>query len=122
MKITSQILPYRTKPQYSLKPKSHLHGVSGTHKIGTLKISYQDLVEMFGEPIEATDSKVDVEWLLEDTDGRFFTIHNWKDGSNYLGGDGMPVDEIMEWSVGGTDYKHAEPLSKFFGDKFTARI
>jgi len=78
-----------------------LHKVGGTHLQGGLNTTYQALCRTFGEPEEETDGyKVDAEWYV-DTPFGMATIYNYKDGKNYLGDEGMELDEITDWHVGG---------------------
>lgn len=76
------------------------HSDTWTHLQGVIEVSYQKLVEMFGLPnAEHDDYKSDACWLVCTPDG-VATIYNWKDGENYLGEQGLPVEEISEWHVG----------------------
>ena len=80
-------------------PRSH--HVSGTSLQGYVDVSYARLVEVFGEPNDVGDQyKIDVEWCIHTIDGDA-TIYNWKDSRNYLGEDGMDVEDIMDWHIGG---------------------
>jgi len=77
-------------------------GAGGTSLKGYLDISYQDLVMKFGEPPCVGDGyKVDAEWVLQFDDGDVATIYNYKDGKNYNGTSGTPVEEITHWHIGG---------------------
>lgn len=70
---------------------------------GTIDADYQDLVRVFGRPNGETDGyKVDVEWWLETDDGDLLTIYNYKDGKNYCGANGLDVDYIRDWHIGGS--------------------
>lgn len=75
----------------------------GTSLMGYTDASYQELVDIFGEHTECDGYKVDAEWVLEFEDGKVATIYNYKTGVNYLGSDGMPVEEIRDWYIGGFD-------------------
>jgi hypothetical protein len=71
--------------------------------IGYIDCSYADLVKVFGEPTAERDGyKVDVEWEFDNK----ISIYNWKDGKNYLGDDGMEVEDITDWHIGGTTKTH----------------
>lgn len=76
----------------------------GTHFQGKVNISYQKLVELFGEPIRfdnyKSDDKSDAEWVVKYGDD-VFTIYNWKDGINYAGEFGKNVEDITNWYIGG---------------------
>lgn len=74
---------------------------TGTSFKGYLLATYQDLVTIFGEPITHTENyKVDAEWII-DTPHGVATIYNYKNGKAYLGDEGVPVEAICEWHVGG---------------------
>ncbi len=66
--------------------------------IGDLETSYQNLVAAFGEPDIVETDTYDVEWEFKYGDINI-SIHNWKNGPNYLGNNGTPVEEIESWSV-----------------------
>lgn len=79
----------------------------GTCKQGELQISFERLVEVFGQPWYYTDEpgdKSDVEWPLLFDDGTVATIYNYKNGKNYAiysDGDGEEIEDIFDWSIGG---------------------
>ena len=76
--------------------------VNGTSLKGYISCDYSSLVEMFGPPHSDGDGyKVDAEWMLEFSNGVVATIYNWKDGHNYCGEDGLPVECITDWHIGG---------------------
>lgn len=70
---------------------------------GHIECSYARLVEVFGPPnIETDKYKSDAEWLLRDTvTHEYATIYNYKDDKNYMGKDGLSVEQITDWHVGG---------------------
>ena len=84
-------------------------------KVGSIITNYQFLMDTFGKPIEfdanSGDGKVDVEWLIQFDDGTIARLHNWKDGPNYCGPDGTPVEDIMSWSVGGFSHEAVHQVS-----------
>jgi len=69
---------------------------------GYINISYDRLVEAFGEPINNNGYKVDPEWVIEFADGKVGTLYNYKDGKNYQGVNGLATEDITEWHIGGT--------------------
>ncbi len=82
--------------------------ISGTHLQGNVGATYQELVEIFGEPTRfewsnESDNKVDAQWSIKFEDGTVATIYNYKNGLNYLGAEGKRVSEISMWNVGGYD-------------------
>ncbi len=79
---------------------------------GELDISYAKLVELLGEPNAGTDGyKTDAEWSIE-FDGVPFSIYNYKDGKNYLGSDGLDVEDIRDWHIGGSNKEKAAEFIK----------
>lgn len=70
-----------------------------------LSVGYDRLVEALGEPerYDSSGMKVDAEWRVvdEDTD-RTLNVWNYKNGPNYMGEDGTPVEDIDNWSAGGS--------------------
>ena len=74
---------------------------------GYMSVPYSVWVKLFGEPVAKTDGyKTDAEWDVSfyDEDGErigFATIYNFKDGKNYRGPDGLNVNQIREWHIGG---------------------
>lgn len=75
--------------------------IDGTHLQGYADVSYQVLCDLFGPPCKSDGYKVDAEWVIRFPDGQIATIYNWKNGFNYLGPDGTPVEEMTEWNIGG---------------------
>ena len=82
---------------------------NGTCLQGYINAHYFQLVDLFGEPTECDGYKVDAQWVVEFEDGTVGTIYNWKNGPNYCGADGTPVEYITQWNVGGKN--SASPVS-----------
>jgi hypothetical protein len=70
---------------------------------GYIDASYIELEEIFGTPTDGDGYKVDAEWEILFDDGTFCTIYNWKDGENYNGKNGMPIEDIRDWHIGGNN-------------------
>lgn len=86
------------KVKIDKKPTSD---TSGTSLRGGIDTSYKSLVDLFGKPNGMWDSyKTDAEWVIETPSG-VATIYNYKDGKNYLGEDGLDVEDITDWHIGG---------------------
>jgi len=66
---------------------------------GTIRASYHELCDLFGEPRKGDGYKTDVEWDIEFEDGTYATIYNWKNGPAWCG-EGS-VNNIDVWNVGG---------------------
>ena len=92
---------------------------NGTCLQGYITAHYYQLVDIFGEPTESDGYKVDAEWYIEFEDGTVGTIYNWKNGPNYCGADGTPVEYITEWNVGGKN--GTSPVSDI-GEVLNAKI
>lgn len=75
--------------------------INWTSLQGYIQSPYEDLKKLFGDPMEGDGFKVDAEWNVRFEDGTVATIYNYKTGRNYLGADGLDVEDITEWHVGG---------------------
>ena len=89
----------------SVETTNNSSKIIGTSLSGYLNVSYQTLVELFGEPNAKVDGhKTDAEWhvkVKEEGDApAYATIYNYKDGKNYLGAEGLNVEDIKDWHVG----------------------
>ena len=74
---------------------------NGTHLQTTFDESYANVCKAFGEPNAFGDEyKIDAEWNLI-TPAGVATIYNYKDGKNYNGEEGLDVEDITNWHVGG---------------------
>tara|TARA_B100000131_G_scaffold168602_1_gene162984 strand:+ start:8613 stop:8969 length:357 start_codon:yes stop_codon:yes gene_type:complete len=83
--------------------------INGTCRQGYIEASYDQLLSKFGPPSELFDNwKSDAEWSIEFEDGSVATIYNWKNGKNYCGEDGLDVEDIKEWNIGGNDRRVEE--------------
>ena len=68
---------------------------------GEIHLSFQDLVDIFGQPEDISSTgKSDVQWAIE-IDGVVATIYNWKNGPAYTGDDSIEVERIRDWNIGG---------------------
>ena len=74
--------------------------IDGTCLQSYLTANYDDLVRAFGPPMAGDSYKTDAEWVVRVNDTTA-TIYNWKNGPAYLGADGIPVEQITRWNVGG---------------------
>ena len=74
---------------------------NGSSLCGHIEVSYNRLIELFGEPTEGDEYKVDAEWHVNFDNGIVSTIYNYKNGKNYLGNRGENVENITHWHVGG---------------------
>ena len=86
--------------------------VGGTSLQGYIKASYEQLLQTFGAPNPklCDNYKTDVEWAFKFADGTIATLYNWKNGKNYLGDEGLELNDIYEWNVGGFNEKAVSKL------------
>lgn len=100
---------------FCIKTLKDFNKVGGTSLIGNLNVTYDDLVNLFGEPMAGYDYKIDAEWVLElcfyGGESQAVTIYNWKNGKNYMGDAGLDVKDITRWNVGGHSVKSHQVLS-----------
>ena len=74
----------------------------GTHLQGEIVVTYTKLIETFGEAKGGSDDyKTDAEWNIQFDNGDVATIYNWKNGKAYLGCEGLDLECIDMWHVGG---------------------
>lgn len=85
--------------------------VSDTSLVGYVNTTYSKLFEKFGEPFD-DGYKTDAEWEIEFSDGKVATIYNWKNGKNYNGSEGLDLDDITVWHIGGFDNSVVERIQK----------
>lgn len=68
---------------------------------GEINATYEELTNLFGAPTGGDGYKVDAYWQIKYEDGTVATVYNWKDGKNYCGESGTPVEQITDWHIGG---------------------
>ena len=78
--------------------------IAGTHLIGYLEASGDDITRVFGPSMEpnSLDAKTDWEWQVRFDDGTVATIYNYKNGPNY-GHTDVKQSDVWRWHVGGRD-------------------
>jgi hypothetical protein len=85
--------------------------VYGTSMQGTINITYNELVRLFGEPpFDGDGEKVTCEWIL-DIDGHIVTIYDWKIYQYDIN-----VTELTNWHIGGNDGKSVDLLKQVLED------
>ena len=93
---------------------------AGTCNRGDLTATYAELVKCFGEPHyrlshanrENSDCKVSVEWAIKFPDGTISTIYDWKQNEWYCGAEGIPAEQVTEWSIGGNHPESATRIQE----------
>ena len=81
--------------------ETYTNEVGGTHYQGEIDVSYDKLVETFGEPTDGDDYKTQKEWVIKFYDGTIATIYDWKWGYEYNGEDGTHYTNVPTWNIGG---------------------
>jgi hypothetical protein len=90
---------------------THRIDSTGTCKQGDVTATHAELVSLFGPPAKGDGNKTDAEWTVRFEDGVIATIYNWKNGANYCGNGGTPVEQIKDWTVGGQVKQAADRIS-----------
>ena len=69
--------------------------INGTCLQGYIKTTYDELVNVFGEPTNWGDGgrKVNVQWIIKFSDGTVATIYDWKMPRTPMG--------VYDWHIGG---------------------
>lgn len=84
----------------------------GTCGQGEINCTYWQLLAAFGEPDEGDGYKTQAEWTVL-TPAGVATIYDWKQGKCYHSeDDGIPVEQITEWSIGGQNKGVVEWINK----------
>ena len=91
-----------------MKINSNDTSVNGTSLRGYVGTTYDNLVNLLGEPLKGSDDgKTTCEWIIEFEDGAVATIYDWKQHET-------PKDHFY-WSVGGHNHKALEQVKDFTG-------
>ena len=84
---------------------------------GLLHTSYEDLVTVFGEPLDGDGYKTDVQWKLEIFTNSKKTyigrIYNYKNGKNFLGDKGFENENIDTWLVSSSGINAIPYIEKY---------
>ena len=98
---------------------SHWGEIDGTSLQGYMDISYEEIFKKLGKPnMEGDPYKVDAEWGIKFHDtNEVATIYNYKTGRRYLGDEGLDVEDIRDWHIGGRDKSIVERVCKLLNTK-----
>ena len=98
------MVPFEREGIVSCLKENLSPALEGSCRNGTLVCSYVDIVSQLGDPnIVDDETKVDASWGVKHKDGRELYVWNYKNGKNYLGAEGLEVEDIEEWSCGGSE-------------------
>ena len=82
------------------KNKKPQDPVIGTSFKGAVETTYQDIVDIFGEPQKGDGYKTEAQWRLLLPQNRVLTIYNYKSSKSY--NEKYPdITEVKEWHIGG---------------------
>ena len=74
----------------------------GTYLQGHISTTYENIISVLGKQHHNGDEyKTDAEWNIKFEDGTIATLYNWKNGKNYCGDEGLDIEDITEWNIGG---------------------
>mgnify|MGYP003124232274 FL=1 len=89
----------------------------GTCLQGYINTTYDNIVSKLGKPHWNGDEyKIDAEWSLLFENGVRATLYNWKNGKNYCGNEGLPVEKITGWHIGGDSIEAVELMTNLLKD------
>lgn len=69
--------------------------IHGTRLFTTVTATYDQLVNLFGEPLHVNNDRVNVEWRVSFNDGEMLTIYDWNT-DDYISN--------TKWNVGGNNF------------------
>jgi len=81
--------------------ESLINETNGSSHVGNIDATYKEICSLFGKPLSYDKGKVDVHWVIKFSDGTVASIYNWKNGKAYMGDEGLSVQSIKTWSIGG---------------------
>ncbi|MDD3182656.1 MAG: hypothetical protein PHD48_07640 [Alphaproteobacteria bacterium] len=82
------------------KPKKDKSSKEGTCYRATIEASYQDLVDIWGEPSKGDEYKIEAEWVIRPTRDTAIIIYNYKNSRAY-DYNYPEITAVREWHVGG---------------------
>ncbi len=87
--------------------------ITDTFLQGYVISSYQNLVDLFGEPTVQFDPyKTRANWVVQFEDGVVATVYDYKVH-------GKPIEEVTEWNVGGKSHVgHDRMMELVYGEVF----
>jgi hypothetical protein len=80
-------------------PPSNYVPIPSLNHTDYISARYDKLFILLGKPGLGDGYKTDAWWIFELEDGTKGEIHNYKNGKNYLGEQGVAVEHITEWTI-----------------------
>ena len=84
--------------------------IVGTHKVGQITNTLNQLIDVFGKPTKLDNDKVSTQWVLtfiEDHRKVIATIYDWKEY------EGFGPNTMITWSIGGHTEMAAQLVHEF---------
>ncbi|MCK9428671.1 MAG: hypothetical protein M0R17_01500 [Candidatus Omnitrophica bacterium] len=100
----------------------------GTHLIGKINTTYDVLLKVFGKPTSVPEDEQTAIWIIniEDPEDEYNTIvatvYDWKIGKGYFGEDGLDLEDITEWNVGGKTHRAVELIEKIIEENLDSKL
>ena len=92
---------------------------TGSFLVGEIRTDWKNLVFNLGFPScnheDYEDNKIEAEWIIQFSDGTVATVYNYCNGKRYDPDNGLPVEQIRRWHVGGTDSAAVEKVGHILG-------
>jgi len=86
--------------------------IDGTFGQGTIEVSFKEIFDKLGPcHWDGEGYKTDAEWAIKSGD-TIATLYNWKNGKNYLGDQGLEIQDITEWNIGGNSKEAVDLIYK----------
>jgi hypothetical protein len=80
--------------------------INGTCLQGYIETTYDELVNVFGQPTELEGDKVTREWILQFSDGTVATIYDWKQLETPM--------EYYPWHIGGMSQRAVDLVTQAY--------
>lgn len=88
----------------------------GSSYRAAIEASYQDLVEIWGEPSKGDAYKTEAEWIIRPTRNAIITIYNYKNSRAY-DWNNPEITAVREWHVGGHSADVVDRLLKMMNGR-----
>lgn len=95
-------------------------GASGTNLKAYLKASYQDIVEIFGQPLDKPSDKSAFEWAIIDENEQVYTIYDYHMDSEYPLPQFAKYANEYQWHIGCKSSLDALDLVSWIEEKINA--
>ncbi len=98
------------------KPRVIETGKKDTSYRATIEASYQDLVEVWGEPSKGDGYKTEAEWVIRPAGKSVITVYNYKNSRAY-DYKYPEIKDVREWHIGGHNTDVVDRLLKMMNGR-----